>query len=66
MFFAGVRRLAGQEWRTVVTIIFTVIAFLVLKYGLGLSYGLSVILTPIAFIAIMLVLLALPPYGKFK
>ena len=48
------------------TIIFTAIAFLVLKYGLGLSYGLSVILTPVAFIAIMLVLLALPPYGKFK
>lgn len=55
-----------ENGRTVVTIFFTIIAFLVLKYGIGLSYGLSVILTPVAFIAIMLILLALPPCGKFK
>jgi hypothetical protein len=48
------------------TIVFTIIAFLILKYALGLSYIAAVLLTPVAFLGIMLVLLALPPYGKFK
>jgi hypothetical protein len=55
-----------KNWRTVVTLFFTAIAFFVLKFGFGLSYGLSVILTPVAFLAIMLLLMALPPYGKLK
>jgi hypothetical protein len=50
----------------VMTIVFTIIAFLILKYALGLSYIMAVLLTPVAFLGIMLVLLALPPYGKFK